>query len=270
MEENNNLEGIIRFGEYEKNISFPNDYNSFLEEIINLFQIPQEKKSKLIVNYKNSFGNSSQIATSEEYSLVLQKMSNKEISNIISISFPEFFQNKIKQYREDIYDVDDEEDKDELFLRQGHIFSKNQKQQSEFNGAGMDINKILNESIEVEKEDENNINNINNINNKNNIIFKNDIVKSVLPPMASFPTYCNICQKFPIVKIMYYCNNCHLNLCEDCEKNLGYNHRHCYYKIRNKEQFQEIMKMEYEKEDIKSKNNIDSEKEKKRKKKRRN
>jgi hypothetical protein len=92
------------------------------------------------------------------------------------------------------------------------------------------------------------------------IMFNNDIVKSVLPPVASFPTYCNVCQKFPLVKVLYFCLNCQLFLCEDCEKNLGYNHRHCYYKIRNKEQYQEILKFENQKLYIKVKNENDNNK----------
>ena len=71
-----------------------------------------------------------------------------------------------------------------------------------------------------------------------------EIAKSILPNMITFPSYCNMCQKFPIIKTMYYCKSCKLNLCEDCEQNLGYGHRHCYYKIRNKEQYQEIINME--------------------------
>ena len=129
------------------------------------------------------------------------------------------------------------------------MFLKNKNAQSEIYGDKME----LAESIEG---------NINNENNKFDIdnIFNNEVVKSVLPPVTSFPSYCNSCQKFPIVKIMYYCDKCQLYLCEDCEKNLGYNHRHCYYKIRNKEQYQEILKFENQKLYIKVKNENDNNK----------
>ena len=40
---------------------------------------------------------------------------------------------------------------------------------------------------------------------------------------------------------MFYCINCDTNFCEDCEKRLGYNHRHCYYKIKNIKQYEEVL-----------------------------
>ena len=268
-DKNNEEEGIIIYGDYEKIISFPKEYEDFINNIISLFHIPEDKKPLLIITYKNIYGDSIKILSKEDYSDFLLKLSENEIQNIIFVSIQENIKSKIKSYREDIYDNKDEDDDDndkekgnelnnnddevDEFLRRGHVFEKKQNNpKSEiFGGGALDINKILNES------NENDENNINNDNNKIDNIFNNDIVKSVLPPLTNFPSYCNICQKFPIVKVMYFCIDCHLNLCEDCEKNLGYNHRHCYYKIRNKEQYQEILKMEVKN---KENNNINDKK----------
>ena len=270
------IEGIINFEGKQKSISFPEDFNSLLEQILSLFNISKEKQSFLIINYKNIYGIDDKISSQEEYSCFLQNISENKISNIISISFQQIPKNKIQRYREDIYDKDDEEeDKDEIILNRGKMFSTIQKKQSGLFEDEFDINNILNESIENSKNDENNINNINNINNSDDNIFKNennakhyknnnfrnDIAKSVFLPTISFPTHCNICQKFPIMRIMYFCNECKLFLCEDCEKKLGYNHRHCYYKIRNKQQYQEAMNLEIQKDDLILKNKIKKEKE---------
>jgi transposase-like protein len=255
MNENyNKIEGKIQYDDYEKNLSFPDNYDILIEEILSLFNIPEEKKPFLIITYKNTSGDSLKITNQEEYLDFLTKIKEKELNNIISVSIQKIIKNKIQPFIEEVYDKDDkdieeDEDKDELLLRQGHVFLKNKNAQSEIYGDKME----LAESIEG---------NINNENNKFDIdnIFNNEVVKSVLPPMTSFPSYCNSCQKFPIVKIMYYCDKCQLYLCEDCEKNLGYNHRHCYYKIRNKEQYQEILKFENQKLYIKVKNENDNNK----------
>ena len=258
MKDNDKQKLIIRFGEYEKSIFFPINYNDLQGKIMSLFNIPIEKKSQLIINYKNYNGDATKISNEEEYLEFLREISEKELPNIISISFHQMLQNKIKKYKEDIYDMDEEEeeDKDEISLRQGHVFMSNQKQKSEFNKGGFDIDKILNESND-EKNNENNMNN----NDEN--IFKNEIIKSVLPSVASFPTYCNICEKFPIIRTMYFCNECQLIMCEDCEKKLGYNHRHTYYKIRNNDQYQEVMNMQFEKEEKMGQKEIKKDKEKK-------
>ena len=248
-DKNNEEEGIIIYGEYEKIITFPKEYEVFVNNIISLFHIPEDKKPLLIITYKNIYGDSIKILSKEDYSDFLLKLSENEIQNIIFISIQETIKNKIKSYNEDIYDKDDDDSEkenelnkkdDDSFLRKGHIFEKKQNTlKSEiYGGGGLAINKILNENIENDE------------NNKIDNIFNNDIVKSVLPPLENFPSYCNICQKFPIVRVMYFCIDCQLYLCEDCEKNLGYNHRHCYYKIRNKEQYQEMLKMETKKKEI--------------------
>ena len=258
MKDNDTQKLIIRFGEYEKSIFFPNNYNTLEGKIMSLFNIPLEKKSQLIINYKNFNGDTIKISNQDEYAEFLLKISEKELPNIISISFHQILQNKIEKYREDTYDIneeEEEEDKDEIFLRQGHIFMNNQKQLSEFNKGGFNFNKILNENND-EKSNENNMN------NSDENIFKNEIIKSVLPPVASFPTYCNICEKFPIMRTMYFCNECQLIMCDECEKKLGYNHRHTYYKIRNNDQYQEIMNMQFEKEEKMVKKEIKKDKDK--------
>ena len=256
MKENNDsLEGTVKYGEYEKQILFPNNYDDLLDKILQLFHIPEEKKSFLIISFKNYSGDSIKIFSSEEYSYFLTKLYENEISNIIYVSLQQSIKNKILPFREDISDKDEDEEEvneKDNNLKQGHIFSKNKKHQSNiFGGGEFDINKMLNENNDGESKE----NNINNINNENN--FNNEIIKSVLSPVASFPSYCNMCQKFPIKRVMYYCNDCKLNLCEDCEKYLGYNHRHCYYIIRNKNQYQEIINMEIEKDDMKINNKIE-------------
>ena len=268
MEEEDKIEGIINFEGKQNTISFPEDYNSLLEQIVSLFDISKEKQSFLITNYKNIYGIDAKMSSQEEYSDFLKNVSEKKISNIISISFHQISKNKIQRYREDIYDKDDEEeDKDEIILNRGKMLSTIQKKKSGMFEDEFDINNILNESIENDKNDENNINNSNdnifkkenNVNYHKNNNFRNDIAKSVFLPTISFPSHCNICQKFPIMRIMYFCNECQLFLCDDCEKKLGYNHRHCYYKIRNKQQYQEAMNFEIQKNDLVIKNKIKKE-----------
>ena len=258
-DKNNEEEGIVIYGEYEKILTFPKEYEDFINSIISLFHISKDKKPLLIITYKNIYGDSIKILSREDYSDFLLKLSENEIQNIVFVSIQESIKSKIKSYREDIYDkdVDDNDNNnekenelnnndDDSFLRKGHFFEKKQNNpKSEiFGGRELAINKILKDNIGNDE------NYIDSDNNKIENIFNNDIVKSVFPPLTNFPSYCNICQKFPIVKVMYFCIDCQLNLCEDCEKNLGYNHRHCYYKIRNKEQYQEMLKMEVKKKEI--------------------
>ena len=133
MLEENKIEGIISFEGKQKSISFPEDYESLLEQILSLFDISKENQSFLIINFKNIYGIDAKISSQEEYSDFLQKVSDNKISNIISISFQQISKNKIQRYREDIYDKDDEEeDKDEIILNKGKMFSTIQKSNQDY------------------------------------------------------------------------------------------------------------------------------------------
>ena len=109
MEENNkDEEGIIIFGESEKLITFPKVYDDLINNIISLFNIPENKKSLLLISYKSLFGDSIKIYSQEEYNNFLEKLSKNDIENILSVCIQESIRNKIKSYNEDIYDKDDD------------------------------------------------------------------------------------------------------------------------------------------------------------------
>ena len=141
--------GHIKYNSQEKTIIYPNDYNSFLEQLSSNFNISSQNqiKSLLIIINKSLF----KIETSEQYSNFLKDLPNDEIAQII--------------------------------------------------------------------------------------IFFNDNDTNII----NFPSFCHICEVFPIQNIMFYCQKCDTNFCEECEKNIGYNHRHCYYKIKNMDQYEEVL-----------------------------
>ena len=87
----------------------------------------------------------------------------------------------------------------------------------------------------------NNFNNINNINNQNNIrnINNNNINLNEQTYMV-FPYNCNLCNEYPIVKVLYYCLVCGIPLCQKCEEKLGINHRHSILKVQTKEQYDDL------------------------------
>lgn len=198
---------IIKYGSRKKTMILPKDYNDFLREINLCFNINKNFNNNIIL-FPN---NSPKIENSEDYSIFIKKIQiNQKIEITISIN---------NNNDELILNKNDSYDKDENF-----IFKNINKSISE---KSLDLEQILNESFDLD----------------NNDLFKSEISKNII----RFSSYCNICDKFPIPNIMFYCSDCDLNLCEDCEKNFGYNHRHCYYKITNQEQYEEILKIKLQK-----------------------
>ena len=60
----------------------------------------------------------------------------------------------------------------------------------------------------------------------------------------SYGIDCGFCLHNEIKGILYYCKDCNKFFCSDCERNIGQTHPHCYYKIRDEEQFK-ILKDNY-------------------------
>ena len=89
------------------------------------------------------------------------------------------------------------------------------------------INNFNNNNINAR----NNINRINNNMNNNNLSSQTYMV---------FPLSCNLCNQYPIVKVLYYCLVCNIPLCEECEDKLGINHRHSILKVQTNQQFEDL------------------------------
>ena len=92
-EDNKDEEGIIVFGEYEKIITFPTVYDDLINNILSLFNIPENKKSLLLISYKSLFGDSVNIYSQEEYDNYLQKLSQNDVENILSVCIQESIRN---------------------------------------------------------------------------------------------------------------------------------------------------------------------------------
>ena len=233
----------VKYLDFEKQITLPEKFDQLKDKIIEVFNIPIDKESSLIIEYKNSNEDLIKINSQDIYDSLLLKIKIDEFQNFLVVSINENINNKILEYKEDNYD------RDEPMKIQNPIFNKNSKEELDNKD---DIMKILNESIEIK----NNINNTNMIfdNNKDFKLNEDDLklnqnnfIKSVmLAYSVTFPVKCNICQKFPVKTILYYCLKCNLFICEECENKIGYNHKHSYYKIKNKDQFNEIINMKTE------------------------
>ena len=210
--------GIINFASQKMTITFPNNYQTFLDEISSLFNIPKEINFSIIITTNKS---SKKLEEGEYYSFI-QNIPNDEI--------PELIIDLNSANTEKAFLEKDSYDKDENILYKN--ISKS------IGGESLDFEQLLNQSFE----------------DSNKILIKSEVPKNTI----RFSSYCNICDQFPIINTMYYCPNCDLNLCEKCEKNIGYNHRHCYYKIKNQEQYEEILNIKID--TIIKNRNIDNQK----------
>ena len=215
----------------ENKIEINNNNNQNININLNLNKQQQKNEEKdeddnLINPYKESFIPENKKLSDE---LIIKHNSNNS-GNILN-------------------NIDDNNDSIEFsFLDEKKLSKENINYNNNIN-----INNNRNEN-KINNINHNNIYNINNNNMNNNIINKNinsyygqnKLVDNQIrgaPISVNFNIECNFCNNNKIIGVIFYCKNCSKFFCSKCEEKISTIHPHCYYKIRNKEQFEEICKI---------------------------
>ena len=263
----------IKYYEQEIVVELPMNYIEFTNCLSTMLQIPKEVINKFKIYYINSSDNKEYIIdNSVNYIIFLKNVRNRntELINIELLNnMDEQKENRNTQNNIIIKNDQKDEDGDDLLVnpyKESYCADEDIKQKNSRNIEN-DFESLEFSFLEEEKDNNknenkininNNINNNRNINNindeKNNIINKNinsyygqnklvDNQIRGVPKSENFNIECNYCNKNKMNGVVFYCKNCAIFFCSNCEKNIGIKHPHCYYKIRNKEQFHEISDM---------------------------
>ena len=257
----------LKYYNDEKIVELPLKYDDFIKNICSMLIIQIEFVKTFHFYYQNTADLKVYFIKNEsDYKLFLKtcseknakvlniKLSDDNTNNIIikdnnnedsKEDIKEISINNNINYKESFIEEEKEEKEEKINLIDNNINHINiSKKNSEniFNNIDDDLEAIEfsmiseNKNININKN-ENNINNIN-INNNNQI---NN--KIIMPSNnAKLNIFCNVCKHNKIIDVVYYCKDCNLFFCETCEIDLGRIHQHCYYKIKNKRQYDEMIK----------------------------
>ena len=271
----------IKYYEQQIRVELPANYTSFVKCLSTMLSIPKDCIDNFSIFYYDSPNyEKHNIKNSEAYDLFLNSVKEKKTDKI-NIELLNDNDNDNENNKNNIDKKKDEDDLfnnpyKESFYEDNKINEEEDMKQN----SGNILNNIENENdyeaiefsfLEEKKQSKdknenqlnmnNNNNNINENNNKENIKInnpninvnyninsyygQNKLVDNQIrgaPVSMNFNIKCNFCQKNQMVTV-FYCKNCSIFFCTDCENKIGKNHHHCYYKIRNKEQFEEICKI---------------------------
>jgi hypothetical protein len=187
--------------------------------------------------------------------------SNKKIYLINNDNDYRLFLNTIRQKNTFVINIElilDNQNQNVIINNNNNMnknINKKKKEENKKNDLSNDIENDL-EPIELsfsddESDTKDNIN-FNKYHINNNII--NDMNFDYRQnQLINLNMQCNYCKKIQTRGDIFYCRDCSLFFCSNCEQKIGINHPHCYYKIRNKDQFNEICYMHNSRN---SKNNI--------------
>ena len=257
----------LKYYNDEKIVELPLKYDDFIKNICSMLIIQIEFVKTFHFYYQNTADLKVYFIKNEsDYKLFLKtcseknakvlniKLSDDNTNNIIikdnnnedsKEDIKEISINNNINYKESFIEEEKEEKEEKINLIDNNINHINiSKKNSEniFNNIDDDLEAIEfsmiseNKNININKNE----NNINNININNN----NPINKKIIMPSNNdkLNIFCNVCKHNKIIDVVYYCKDCNLFFCETCEIDLGRIHQHCYYKIKNKRQYDEMIK----------------------------
>ena len=214
----------IKFYGEEIDTELKVDYNHFIWNICNIFNIHPEQFNSIALSYFDEDGDSIILSTKEDYAIFLQQVKEKIVRSITA----EINENSQIDPMACLDSALDYKDKIEQANNQIKIENKQNIFNNDINNnLGINNNQNINNNIPQNNQPNNNNEHI------ENIIF-------------NYP--CSYCQINPIICVLYYCPTCTLYLCEECYKK-NQKHEHNIIKIESKENLNKIKEKEKEKND---------------------
>lgn len=279
MEENKNEEIIayIKFYGEIKKVILSNTFDEFKLKLCKVLEINENLFNSLKLSYKDEDNDTISVSSEEDYNILIGQIKSKEV-DIINIEKEgnanidiNACEKSILKFNEKL-NKDEENEKEEIKINNKNLniisnqqFEINNEENNNKNYNNIQKNEIIiNNNIPNNKINNNliihndndlespyihynnfnnniqhnkntiNFNNLNYINNGNRNINLNNQTYMV------FPYYCNLCNQYPIVKVLYYCLVCGIPLCQECEEKLGINHRHSILKVQTKQQYDDL------------------------------
>ena len=273
--QNEEIIALIQFKQQIKKVILTLTFEDFKKKICKVLQLDENLFNSLKISYNDEDNDVILVGSDEDYNILIDQVKNNEVnllnieidknSNIDSNACVESFinfqenseKNEIDEKNKDKKDLNIISDQQGEINKEEEIEISNQEKPFIINNRIMnDINNDIDDNNELNSPyiqqknnnnnyNMNNINNINNFNIINNINDINDINSNNNNKISNqkymvFPFNCNLCNQYPIVKVLYYCPVCALPFCEKCEEKLGINHRHSILKVQTNEQYDDL------------------------------
>lgn len=245
----------INYFEDEKYVELPLNYDKFIINICTMLGIQEELIEKFQFSYQNDSDLKIYIIKKpEDYSLFLKSCAEKKTKKLF-IKLINVIDEEINNKENEIEIKENNANKNykESFIEEEKEIKEDEKINQEINNKNENSGNIINidddsQSLEFSYLNEKkNINEKNKINDNDKNINKNihnnlpiNYQEKLLISNSNFNVYCNICKKDKKTNIIYYCNDCKIFFCEQCEEDIGKIHKHCYYKIKNQKQYDDV------------------------------
>ena len=236
MKENDDKDEIfnsqINFYDEKIEIQLNSDYNSFVNNICKIIQIPQDQFNSLKISYLDEDGDTIILNSEEDYIIFFQQIKDKivnevnveiqENSNIDPIASFGSALNYKDQIEQANKKIEDENKNNNIIININNMHDNEMSYdniEDNFGNSGQNINNIINNE-DPDKED----------------APLDDII---------FDYKCKSCSTYPIICTVHYCQRCPLYICDDCIKNYK-NHVHPLQKYESRRELIKVKEKENE------------------------
>lgn len=229
MEEENEIKGKIKFYQNELYILFPNNFEDFQELLGEIFGLQGDFISNFTLTYTGENGEI-EIEKTLDYKKFYSYASEQNILIVLNIQVNELSNIDIQKCTANLLSY--------KAKNSDNIQSVNLNEEENNNKNNLNI---INEDEKLINQHNNNLILNNNIIDDNNIVSNNLGQNNNLDlRVLVYPVACFICKGFPLFQSLYYCLQCNKVFCFHCEVQEGPKHKHAYYKVQTKEQYEGV------------------------------
>ena len=230
------LKIIAEFYSEKKEIILPLTYNNFVEKIKNILKLDSISYLSFTYEIEGDHDKINLINKVDYKNLINQIQDDDNINITINIKLNEennldYYKKNFIEYKEQKYQNKEINDiKIENKIDDNNIINDINLNDNIIN-TNIKIDNILNEDINILKDNEENNDNVK---EENNVDFE----KTYL----IFEHNCILCDKFPIIDVLYYCLSCEKPICKNCEDKPLIKDIHPLLKVQTKEQYFDLNK----------------------------
>ena len=233
------------FNSKKTDIYISSEYSNFITGICSIIKISQEEIDSINLHYFDADQDKINISNEGDYEIFYSQVKDKVVKEL----YLEIKDNSKLDLTQCLSDFEkyletkgEKQDEDEIDQK----YNENKIKLNRFENEEDEENKntiyIQEEKIDTD-EDNTNKNQINFIDNyfKGNDKENNDIFQG----KEVFKTHCKKCNEFPIVNVLYYCQECDKYYCSKCAKKME-DHEHEILEIKSNDELDDAVKDSFE------------------------
>ena len=231
--------GKIKFYEEEMDVPFPEDFNLCKKKIGEMVGLPENELLQKISLYYNDEDNDKILLTEEsDYKIFFNYLKENNPEKGTSTMFIELKENSeilVKKISQEMNVYK------EKYSKEINLDKKNEE-----NIDNNSLDKMIEEKLIIKDNDEDINNKIPENNHMEEIININENENKEIPQNNNinkeeheikYEETCQYCKTKPLYDVFYYCLQCNIIMCSNCELEFGKKHSHPFSKIQTYDQY---------------------------------